>query len=80
MAHLDSLAAKNNEVLSTLRQKAEEAAGEHNVEVVRLFDLDGDAHRVHGALDEHLLLIAARNHDGIQEELGTLPGKRKKEN
>lgn len=74
---LDWLAAKNDEVLSTLGQEAKEATGEDNVKLVRLLDLHRDAHRVDGALNEHLLLLAARNHHGVQQELGALPGGRR---
>ncbi len=74
-AYVNGLATENDKVLSTLRQEAEEAAGEDNVELVRLFDLDRDADRVDRALNEDLLFVAARNHNGVQEELGALPIK-----
>ncbi len=73
-ANLDRLAAKHEEVLSTLLQEAHEDLGQKKLELVGLLEADANAHRVDRGLNQDLLLLLPAI--PVALELGTSNGDR----
>lgn len=66
----DGLAAQDEEALGALLQEARELVHEDVLDLVGLLDLDADAHAVDAGLDEHALVLVARDGQRRQQDLG----------
>ena len=69
VTHFRRLSSHDDELVGSLHKETCEFVAEHLLQLVRLFDLDADADRVHRRLDQALLLVCTANGDRIQKEL-----------
>lgn len=66
--YLNWHAAHDNELLSTLHEKAVEFVAQNSLNLIGLFDADAHAGRVHGRLDEAFLALVAANENRVQKQ------------
>jgi hypothetical protein len=73
-SYLDGLPPENEEGLGSLCQEAGELVHQDTLNLVRLLDLDAYAHAVDRGLDEHALVLVARNRQWSEKHLGRCLG------
>lgn len=74
MAYLDGLPPQDEETLGSLLQEARELVYQDVLDLVGLLDLDADAHRVDGRLDEHALVLVTGDGKRGQQDFWARPG------
>jgi hypothetical protein len=71
--HLNRLPPQHKESLRPLRQEPRKLMHQDMLNLVRLLDLDADAHTVDARFDEDTLVFVSRHGKGVEEDFGRRP-------